>query len=210
MKKLITFSIMLMLALHVSAQKFQFTYKGEALADGSTLVINAETDMFGELACETNPAANPAEGLLIVGKNGAYISGTAHLTILEHTFKAKQIQWCMGGACVLMKDITELDKSFEGTEVQVLFDAFTIRQEGYLLAKLDVTVGGESQTLYIEFSNGQHSNISSLAANEGSAVVFDLNGRTVMTNSSASDSQMLRPGVYVVKSGNKTRKVVVK
>ena len=211
MKKSFTL-IMLALAIQMMAyaQSFEFKYKGEVCADGSTVVINAETDMFGELACETNPSSDPDGGLLIVGKDGAYISGSAHLAILEHTFKAKTLQWCMGGLCVPIKDVAELDKTFEGTSIQVLLDAFTIRQEGHLLAKLDVTVGTESQSLYIEFSNGQHSGISSMTAAEGCADVYDLNGRLVLAGADAAARQGLRSGVYVVKAGNKTRKVIVK
>lgn len=210
MKKLFTLSIMLILAVHVSAQKFDFKYKGEVLANGSTLSINAETDMFGELACETNPSAAPENGLIVAGKNGAYISGTAHLAILEHTFKAKTVQWCMGGSCESMKSVTELDKTFEGSVIQTMFDAFTIRAEGYLLAKLDVTVSGETQSLYIEFSNGQHSGVHSLQTTEEYANVYDLSGRLVMANANASARQSLRPGIYTIKSGNKARKVLVK
>jgi hypothetical protein len=211
MKRFFTL-VMLTLAIHTmaNAQSFEFKYKGEVYANGSTLVINAETDMFGELACETNPASNPDDGLLIVGKDGAYLAGSAHLAILEHTFKAKTVQWCMSDACVPMKEVTELDKTFEGTSIRVLFDAFTIRQEGFLLAKLDVTVGGESQSLYIEFSNGQHSSVSSMKVVEGRADVYDLNGRLVMAAADASARQMLRSGVYVVKSGTQARKVVVR
>ena len=210
MKKLFTLTIMLILAVHVSAQKIEFKYKGEVLANGSTLSINAETDMFGELACETNPSTAPENGLIISGKNGAYISGTAHLAILEHTFKAKTIQWCMGGLCEQMKSVNELDKTIEGSNVQMMFDAFTIRAEGYLLAKLDVTVSGETQSLYIEFSNGQHSGVNSLQAKEERANVYDLSGRLVMANADASARQSLRPGIYTIKSGNKARKVVIK
>lgn len=210
MKKIFTLSMVLLLAMQVAAQKFEFKYNGEVLADGSTLTINAETDMFGELACETNPSSGSAEGLVIAGKDGAYISGSAHMAILEHTFKAKTVQWCMGESCEPMKTVTELDKTFSGTSVPVIFDAFTIRQEGYLLAQLDVTVGDESQTLYIEFSNGQHAGIGSMTANEGSADVYDLNGRQVMMNANAAERQMLKPGLYVVKSGDKTRKLMVK
>jgi hypothetical protein len=210
MKKLFTLTIMLILAVHVSAQKFEFKYKGEVLANGSTLSINAETDMFGELACETNPSSAPENGIIVAGKNGAYISGTAHLAILEHTFKAKTVQWCMGGLCEPMKSVTELDKTFEGSNVQVMFDAFTIRAEGYLLAKLDVTVSGETQSLYIEFSNGQHSGVNSLQASEERANVYDLSGRLVMANADASARQSLRPGIYTIKSGNKARKVIIK
>lgn len=210
MKKLFTLTIMLILAVHVSAQKFEFKYKGEVLANGSTLSINAETDMFGELACETNPSSAPENGIIVAGKNGAYISGTAHLAILEHTFKAKTVQWCMGGLCEPMKSVTELDKTFEGSNVQVMFDAFTIRAEGYLLAKLDVTVSGETQSLYIEFSNGQHSGVNSLKATEECANVYDLSGRLVMANADASALQSLRPGIYTIKTGNKVRKVLIK
>jgi hypothetical protein len=203
-----------MLALAVQmmayAQSFEFKYKGKVYANGSTVVINAETDMFGELACETNPASNPDDGLLIVGKDGAYISGSAHMTILEHTFKAKTVQWCMSESCVPMKNVAELDKTFEGTSIRVLFDAFTIRQEGYLLAKLDVTVGGESQSLYIEFSNGQHSGVSSMTATEVCADIYDLNGRLVLAGADAAARQGLRSGVYVVKAGNRSRKVSVR
>ena len=211
MKKSFTL-IMLALAVQMMAyaQSFEFKYKGEVCADGSTVVINAETDMFGELACETNPASNPDDGLLIVGKDGAYISGSAHMTILEHTFKAKTLQWCMGGLCVPIKDVTELDKTFEGTSIQVLLDAFTIRQEGHLLAKLDVTVGSESQSLYIEFSNGQHSGVSSMTATEVCADIYDLNGRLVLAGADAAARQGLRSGVYVVKAGNRSRKVSVR
>ena len=210
MKKIFTLSMVLLLAMQVAAQKFEFKYNGEVLADGSTLTINAETDMFGELACETNPSSGSAEGLVIAGKDGAYISGSAHMAILEHTFKAKTVQWCMGGSCELMKTVTELDKTFSDVSVPVMFDAFTIRQEGYLLAQLDVTVGDDSQTLYIEFSNDQHAGIGSMIATEGSADVYDLNGRRVLTNANAAERQMLKPGLYVVKSGDKTRKLIVK
>ena len=210
MKKIFTLSMVLLLAMQVAAQKFEFKYNGEVLADGSTLTINAETDMFGELACETNPSSGSAEGLVIAGKDGAYISGSAHMAILEHTFKAKTVQWCMGGSCELMKTVTELAKTVRDVSVPVMFDAFTIRQEGYLLAQLDVTVGDDSQTLYIEFSNDQHAGIGSMIATEGSADVYDLNGRRVLTNANAAERQMLKPGLYVVKSGDKTRKLIVK
>lgn len=211
MKKSFTL-IMLALAVQMMAyaQSFEFKYKGEVCADGSTVVINAETDMFGELACETNPSSDPDGGLLIVGKDGAYISGSAHLTILEHTFKAKTLQWCMGGLCVPIKDVTELDKTFEGTSIQVLLDAFTIRQEGHLLAKLDVTVGSESQSLYIEFSNGQQTSITSMTAAAGSAEVYDLSGRLVCSGADAAARQGLRSGVYVIKTDKQTRKIGIR
>ena len=106
----------------------------------------------------------------------------------------------MSDACVPMKDVSELDKTFGGTSIRMMFDAFTIRQEGYLLAKLDVTVGDETQTLYIEFSNGEHSGISSLLADEDVADVYDLNGRLVMAEADAAARRILPSGAYVIKN----------
>ena len=50
-------------------------------------------------------------------------------------------------------DVTVYDKEFAGQVVQVQFDAYTIRQEGYLTATLSATVGSQTTKIYIEFMN---------------------------------------------------------
>lgn len=211
MKKFCSIAIVLLsFQTAALAQVFEFQYHGVTVGEEEKVTIAAETDMFGELACETNPSDDPTNGLILVGADGATVSGTAHMEILEHTFKAKTVQWCMGGACVPMKDVTELDKEFEGAIVLTQFDAYTIRQEGYLLAKLTVTVGSQTSTIYIEFTNGQTSGINSINSVENRADVYDLNGRLLMRQADTSARQQLSTGVYVVKDGPSVRKVVVK
>ena len=53
MKKIITLSFVLMAALSSWAQGFVFQYQGESLADGATVIIAAEEDLFGDMSCET-------------------------------------------------------------------------------------------------------------------------------------------------------------
>lgn len=209
MKKIFTFVIVLMTAnITAIAQSFEFKYHGVTIENGEGVSIAAEQDMFGDLSCETNPSSDPSNGLVLVGADGASVSGMAHLEILEHTFKAKTIQWCMGGACVPLKGVTQYDKEFEGTTVLTQFDAFTIRQEGYLLASLEVNVNGETSKIYIEFTNGQTSGINVIKDPKGLIDVYDLNGRLVMQQADVNARQLLRKGIYVVKEGNKTRKVM--
>ena len=44
------------------AQGFEFQYRGESLANGATVTIEAEENSFGELSCETNSTGNPSDG----------------------------------------------------------------------------------------------------------------------------------------------------
>ena len=205
-----SFVVLLIASLTAAhAQNFQFKYHGVAVEDGATVTIAAEQDAFGDLSCETNPSDNPSNGLILEGTDNAYVKGTAHLEIMEHTFKAKTIQWCMGGACVPLKNVTEYDKEFEGSTVLTQFDAYTIRQEGYLLAKLSATVGSQTTSIYIEFTNGVTS-IHRLNATGQQADVYDINGRLVMRDADAAMRQSLRQGVYIIKGGDNVRKTIVK
>ena len=211
MKQIFTLLLMAAIAhLTVHAQKVEFRYQGQPVEDGATVTINAEADIFGDLSCETNPSDAPNEGLILVDKDGANISGTAVMQILEHTFKAKTVQWCMGGECVPMKNVSELSKTFSGTTILTQFDAYTIRQKGYLLALLEVTVAGEQHSVYIQFSNGEVSGITSVAASEEQADVYDLNGRLLMQNAGAGHIQQLPKGAYILRGSQKVRKIFVK
>lgn len=193
------------------AQSFKFQYQGADVADGATVSIPAEVSIFGDLACETNPTANSTTGLMLVSTSSSAVSGKARLEILEHTFRAKTVQWCMGVGCVPMNNVTTLDKDFSGEASQAInFDAFEIRQEGYLLAKLTATVGNQTQTVYIEFTNGQHSAVTTLADAQGVADIYDLSGNLVLRRADAEARRNLRPGIYLVSDGRRVRKVNVK
>jgi len=193
----------------VFAQNVEFQYQGKPIENGAVSIV-AAIDFFGDLSCETNPSEAPETGLMLVSKDGSTISGTAHLQILEHTFRAKTLQWCMGGACSPMNNVTELDKNFSGTAIQTQFDAYTIRQEGHLLAKLDINASGEELSIYIEFLNGESSGIENITNALGRADVYDISGRPVMVNADAIERQQLKKGVYIVKDSKSVRKIIVK
>lgn len=205
----ITFLLLLASQISVFAQNLEFQYQGKPIENGAISIV-AAIDFFGDLSCETNPAEAPETGLMLVSKDGSTISGTAHLTITEHTFRAKTLQWCMGGACSPMNNVTEMEKTFSGTAIQTQFDAYTIRQEGHLLAQLDISAGGEELSITIEFLNGESSGIENITNASSRADVYDLSGRPVMLNADAIERQQLKRGVYIVKDSKSARKIIVK
>lgn len=211
MKKILLFISLFLVAapMAILAQNLEFQYQGKPLENGAVSIV-AAIDFFGDLSCETNPAEAPETGLMLVSKDGSTISGTAHLTIMEHTFRAKTLQWCMGGACSPMNSVTEMEKTFSGTKIQTQFDAYTIRQEGHLLAKLDINASGEELSIYIEFLHGESSGIEKLIADEGRADVYDISGRPVMLHADAIERQQLKKGVYIVKDRKSTHKIIVR
>ena len=140
------------------SQTFEFRYHGESLADGATVTIYAVPDELGmgQLVCETNPSVNPDNGLVLKSLSGVWINGSANLTISENSLNASIIKWCMGGDCMLMNEIKELDKNFQSSNgiVQVQFDAEDISSEGDLKALLTASIGKETHTVNIHFING--------------------------------------------------------
>jgi hypothetical protein len=182
----------------------EFRYKGEALKDGATVTIVAEEDFFGEMSCETNPSSDPLNGL-VLKSNPAYSNSiSAELEILSNTLNAAVVQWCMGGECSLMRNKTQQTKSFPPEEnIQVLFDATNIRNEGALMAKLTVTLRGESKTVFIQFVNGDTDGIRtpsltpSPSPRRGDAdAVYDLSGRIIASKLSTLNSK-LNKGIYI-------------
>ena len=139
------------------AQSFEFQYHGASVADGGMVTIAAERDaIFDELCCATNPSADPSNGLVLKLLSGTSASGKATLTITDNTLNASTVKWCMGGTCDLMTEVEQLTKDFtvDDGQVQVQFDAENILATGYLLATLSATIGGETHTVKIQFTNG--------------------------------------------------------
>ena len=158
MKRLLLIVNALLLVMAAKAQSFEFRFHGTSVADGETVVIPAVEDEFGfgELWCETNPSDNPNNGLILKLLSAAEATGCAILNIESNTLDASTVKWCMGGECTLMKDKTTDTKSFttqDGT-AQVLFDAENIKNKGRLQATLQVTIGAESHSVKILFTNG--------------------------------------------------------
>jgi hypothetical protein len=143
MKKIFTIVLMTAtVAVNSWAQSAQFCYKGQPLADGATVTIESEEDIWGEAACETNPAGSNANGLILRNLTSAELSGTATLTVKTETINASRLQWCMGGSCDIIKT-TPHEKGFvvpaDGF-IQTQFDAQPT-QYGELLAEISVMAG---------------------------------------------------------------------
>ena len=206
MKKTLLLMFTLLAVVSVlRAQTFEFQYQGHSLADGATVTIVAEEDMFGELSCETNPAANPANGLVMKLLAGSEVNVNATLEITHNTLSPSRIQWCMGGECTMFGSATKLNKQFTLRSVeQVQMDATDIRATGYLMATLKASVGLEKRQVNIKFTNGEDAD-ALRSVNQGrskSVSRYRLNG--------ASASSRLPRGIYIVSDGVRTRKVIMK
>lgn len=141
------------------AQSFEFQYQGKSLSDGDMVTIAAAEDDLGlgELCCVTNPSNDPEGGLILKMLTATAASGKATLTIDHNTLSPSLLKWCMGGECSLMTGKTMLAKDFSASSssVQVQFDAEDIQSQGYLIATLTATIGLESHSVTIQFTNGE-------------------------------------------------------
>ena len=139
------------------AQTFEFRYHGEPLADEATVTIAAAIDDFEEMSCGTNPYDNPTNGLILKLLSGSQNSGTATMTINENTLNPSRVLWCMGGNCMNFGSNTSITKTFTVNDglCLVQFDAEDIQSEGHLLATLTATIGDETHTVKIKFTNGE-------------------------------------------------------
>lgn len=204
MKRIFTsFALLCATLFTLNAQDCAFQFRGKALADGETVVIEAEKDpIFGDLECNTNPAAAPSDGLLFVNRGGASVSGSATITISEKTMSTTQIQWCMGGSCEIVKS-SSMTKSFTtaaGKSTPVQYDCI-VEKEGEMTTKLVAKVGSKTYTVNIIFTtNAAH--ISDTSASATPVAYYTLDGRQVAQ----------RPrGLCLVKfSDGRVRKVVGK
>ena len=226
MKKISTLIIMLMTALSSWAQGFAFQYQGQTLAEGETVIIAAEEDLFGDLTCETNSALNPTDGLMLKRLSSMGTMATATLQITENTLNADMMQWCMGGECTPIVNQASLTKRFQVEDyVGVQFDAIGIKSEGLLMATLKVSIGIESHEVKIMFVNGDADGIDSITpdplpffrGNEEALSPFRgnekvngkwLNGKWYDLRGRQMHGQ-LQPGIYVVTDGTRSRKIVI-
>ena len=179
------------------AQTFEFQYQGQSLKDGDMVTIAAEANAFGELSCETNPSANPENGLMLKLLSGTTADVKARLEITHNTLSPQMLQWCMGGKCEPFMNTDVLKKTFTvNAKEQVLFDATNIQSKGYLLATLEASVGTEKQTVTIQFTNGEATGINGTKQTKESQKVYDLNGRLLPVN--AVGTGALPSGIYLV------------
>lgn len=196
------------------AQTFEFQYHGEPVADNETVSIPAVEDEFGfgELCCETNPSSDPNHGLVLKLLQGESANGTATLLIKHNSLDATTVQWCMGGACSLMNNKESLEKQFTvNGSTQIQFDATDIHSEGYLLATLSASIGNETHVVKIEFTNGQSAGVTEMMTEDSGKVnVYDTFGRLLLSHADVSNLNRLPHAIYVIESGKKKHKLLVK
>lgn len=188
----------------VKAQTFGFQYQGQSLDDDATVTIAAEKNAFGELSCETNPSANPKNGLMLRIPEGTTANVKATLQITHNTLSPITLQWCMGGECVPVNDQNVFSKQFSTNEdAQVQFDAINLQSEGYLQATLKATIGLETHQVNIQFTNGETAGIrKQLSKHQQAPAIYDLNGHRM--------EGALPAGLYIVKDGLHQSKKIIK
>jgi hypothetical protein len=195
MKSKVLLMALMFLPMAMGAQGLEFRYQGQAVEDNATVTILSEEDSwgFGEMNCETNPASDPKNGLVLVTPSGNQ-EGSAVLTIQSNTLGAKLIQWCMGGTCTPMINTTQLDKTFTSDAdgvVLVQFDANNIQQEGSLTAQLKATVGSDTRTVNIQFVHTTGTGITKLTRNVSQGVCYRLDG-------TRQSGRPMQKGIYVI------------
>ena len=158
MKKFFTFVFaMIGMATTASAQDFAYQFNGETLDDGSTVVIEAGLDFFGDPECNTNPYDDNKR--LTFKKLGSTLSskGSATITIEQNSLGSDNKQWCMGGNCMSFTSAT-FTKDFDFSSSMVMDNNIMIqydiapKQYGEMLTKLVSTIGGTDYTVYIKFT----------------------------------------------------------
>lgn len=179
---------------------FEFRYENKGLGNNEIVEIMAEKDSWGfdEMNCETNPSANPKNGLILASKEGKKLSGSATINILSNTLNPQMIQWCMGGECVPMNGKSTLTKDFSTDDegiCLVMFDATNIKNEGALEARLTATIDSETRTVYIKFVYDKTNGISVIYTDDENAEWYDMNGARL-------ENAPTRKGVYI-KNGKK-------
>lgn len=183
--------------LTVKAQSFEFQYQGQSLKDGDMVTIAAEENVFGELGCETNPSANPDNGLVLKFPEGSKGKVRGELEILHNTLNASIVQWCMGGECTMLGDKTSLTKMFDAADiVQTQFDASNIRNTGYLMARMSVTYDFVTLVVNIQFTNGESAGINNMQKRSEPQKVYNLSGQLLLDD--AVGIKSLPAGIYIV------------
>ncbi|MBO7119795.1 MAG: hypothetical protein J6W03_05705 [Bacteroidaceae bacterium] len=174
MKRITTFMTALLATATVAyAQSFEFQYRGQSLEDEATVAFEAEMNFFDELVCETNPASNPDDGLVLKLLDASSADVSATLTTSGNDFDAQLIQWCMGGNCSLVRPWNSLNKTFTmGSSEQVQFDASNILGEGTFEATLSVTIGGVEKSVNILFTNPGSQLWASLYDSDGNWIIY--------------------------------------
>ena len=129
---------------------FSLNFMGQILKDGATLLINAEGwSALGSIY--TSSDDNTKNGLFVFVNKGGQIKGNYSLEILNNTLNG-DLKWSMGGETYALNEVTKLEKTFSTDEngvASIRICAESIPTEGSLSAKLTITIGEKTKTLFL-------------------------------------------------------------
>ncbi len=206
MKKILLTSLFMAVAtIGAQAQKLGFINKDGVVADGSTVVCEAQENPVLEIVrCATG-------SLALTNYTTEDISCTVTVSLIDNTIGVMP-EICMGGSCAQIKSwpFTRTFTCSASKQVLAQYDADP-QSYGELNSKMTVTGGGETHTVYIKFVYSDPAGISSVQTDRRYDV-FDMSGHLVLENVDGKTLSSSKHGLYIVRSLNdgKYRKIVIK
>lgn len=151
MKKIFTTLLLTLCAfICLNAQKFEFRMNGDPVVDGETVTF------YGKKHVIKPQYEYKTTGILSLHNlTDNDINYSVEVEVLENTMEAFDMQICMGGLLYIFEGNTlgYMAKNAlpASGSTPTLFDAASILTTGYMLTKLTVTDGLESQSVIIRF-----------------------------------------------------------
>ena len=179
MKKIYTLVAAALVAVSASAQKFNVTWNGEAVAQGSTITIEAEEDdYFGDgslvfVKADSNPGGD--KGMFFDNLTSGALNVSIVATALEATLTNYGLQMCCGGNCMNAKEGV-INKNFN-TDTDVIFgdkkhipfqydvDFKEKGNYGTVKTKVEITVAGQTLNFFVNFVYSEGASVSAATAN---------------------------------------------
>ena len=173
MKKIYTLVAAALVAVSASAQKFNVTWNGEAVAQGSTITIEAEEeDYFGDGSMVFVEAkSNPAEGKGLFFDN--LTSEALNVSIVATTLEATPtssygLQMCCGGNCmraiagVINKNFNTNDVTGNKTHIPFQYDVDFSEKGNYgtVKTKVEISAGGQTLSFFVNFVYSEDASVN--------------------------------------------------
>ena len=245
MKKIYTIMAAALVAVSASAQKFSVTWYGETVADGSTITIQAEEDdIYGDgtfvfVEAKTNP--NLSTGMFLENPSGEALDITIKANVLEASVTGYSLQMCCGGMCqravdgAITKNFSATTKDVQTGNVKHIpfqydVDFGEVGNYGAVKTKVEISAGGESMTLYVNFGYSEDASVNNATANgffhifEGGVNysfaksakrvlnVYSVDGKLLQNNKLSQRGTVhfksLPAGVYILEVTEKGRKTL--
>lgn len=186
MKKIYTLVAAALVAVSASAQKFNVTWNGEAVAQGSTITIEAEEDdYFGDgtmvfVEAKSNPGGD--KGLFFDNLTSGALNVSIVATALEATLTNYGLQMCCGGNCmraiagVINKNFNTDTDVMGGDKKHIPFQYDVDFNEkgnyGTVKTKVEISAGGQTLSFFVNFVYSEDASVNN-ATTSGYFRTFD-------------------------------------